>query len=60
MIVYNINPEGTKPIFIVTNFERDPYGGPGIIRNQISIGPGEAIDLSLIGLEPKKESHEDL
>lgn len=53
MIVYNT---GNKTIFIVTNYEIDPHGGPATPTKTICIKPGDGIDLSVIGLEVKNGS----
>jgi hypothetical protein len=53
MIVIN---KGKNKIFIVTQWHADPDGGPGKIDSQISLMPGEKIELEAIGVEL---AHED-
>ena len=42
------------PIFIVTKFETDPKGGPGIPTQTFMVSPGQGIDLTIIGLTLEK------
>ncbi len=51
LVVYNTTD---KSIFIVTAWRRDLNGGPAIRETTYCIHPGEGIDLSILGLEPKK------
>ena len=55
MIVYNT---GNNPIFICTDFEADPKEGPAIQKTTYYVAPGDGVDLSMIGLEPRQESDE--
>lgn len=52
MIVYNTTD---SVIFITTKFQLDLVGGPAKSTVEYSITPGQGIDLSIIGLEPKKK-----
>lgn len=52
MIVYNTT---TSVIFITTEYQIDPLGGPAKPTMQYLIQPGHGIDLSIIGLEPRKK-----
>jgi hypothetical protein len=49
MIVYNT---GKANIFISTGIRPDPHGGPADFETQYFVGPGQGIDLSILGLEP--------
>ena len=53
MIVYNVNPKDSKPIVIVTQWSAEPNGTGAVQERTIMLCPGDGIDLSLIGLEPK-------
>lgn len=50
MIVYNTTK---KPIFITTQWTPDPLGGPAVLDTHYCIGPGQGIDLSILGLKAK-------
>lgn len=48
---------GKGPIFITTNWQADPSGGPAERITEICVAPGQGVDLSILGLskkEPKK------
>lgn len=51
MIVYN---RKQNPIMIVSQWHQDPEGGPSHPETTYSVGPGEGIDLTILGLEPKE------
>lgn len=55
MIVYNTNPKNSQPIMIVTAWRPNPDGGPALIEETFSISPGQAIDLSIVGLRTAEE-----
>lgn len=50
MIVYN---HGLKEIFITTDYQSSPNGGPAVWIQSICIEPGGGIDLDIIGLKPE-------
>lgn len=45
------------PIIIVTRWEPNPTGGPGIPTTSFMIEPGQGIDLNIVGLSDVKEAH---
>ena len=54
-VVYN---HTEKPIFITTEYEANPLGGPAKSKRTILIDSGEGIDLSILGLLPEKPDSE--
>lgn len=51
MVVYN---KTNKAIFIITDWEADPAGGPAKHKQTFCVAPYQGIDLSVLGLEPKE------
>jgi len=52
-IYYNITE---TPIFIVTKWSPDPHGYSAKIEKHTCIGPGEGIDISILGLSRNKNA----
>lgn len=50
-VFYN---HGDHPIFICTQYDVDPNGGPAIPKTTHCVRPGGGIDLTILGLYPNK------